>query len=203
MKRLLTACAASLALVGTLMPQASTAQEAVRVRGTILSLDGSVLMVKSREGKDVRVDLTPDVGFAYVRTVKLDDVKPGTPLGTAAVMGPGGKLIARELHLFPADKPIPAEGHRPWDLEPGSTMTNARVSAITQATGSRELTLSYPEGQQQVIVPANIPVVETVATDRSLMKIGEYILVNGTRAADGRISAARVLISRDGVRPPQ
>jgi hypothetical protein len=203
MKRLLTTCAASLALAGLLAPHAPLAQEAIRVRGTIVSLEGSVLMVKSRDGSDVRVDLTPDVGFAYVRTVKLDEVKPGTPLGTAAITGPGGKLIARELHLFPADKPIPAEGHRPWDLEPGSTMTNARVSAMTQATGNRELTLSYPGGQQQIIVPPDIPVVETVAADRSLMKTGEYVLVNATRAEDGRISAARVLVSRDGVRPPQ
>ena len=190
-------------LLGLDVANPAMAQEPVRVRGQIISLNGDVLNVKSREGADVAVTLTADAGIAYVRRVRIEDVKAGTPLGTAAVKGPDGKLIARELHIFPADRPIPAEGFRPWDLEPGSTMTNARVSAIGAASGNLEITLSYKDGQQQIIVPPNIPVVDTVDSDRSALKSGEYVLINGMRAADGKISAPRVLVSRDGVRPPQ
>jgi hypothetical protein len=200
MTRPLTAC---LALATSLIALNVQADEAIRVRGTILSLEGNVLMVRAREGRDVRIELAPNAGFAYVRNVPIESVKPGTPLGTAAMKGRDGKLVALELHLFPVDQPIPAEGHRPWDLEPGSTMTNARVSALSQATGGREITLSYPGGAQQVVVPANIPVVETVPADRSVARPGEYVVVNAMLADDGRISAPRVLVSRDGVRPPQ
>src|SRR5256714_5216670 len=66
--------------------------------------------------------------------------------------------------LFPSpplsrSRPIPNEGHRPWDLEPGSTMTNAMVTAMVQSNNGHELTLKYKDGAQQVIVPNDIPIV--------------------------------------------
>jgi hypothetical protein len=193
------------ALLLTTLALASTAADAqtpVRIRGDITGLEGNVLSVRSREGENLRIDLSPSTTFAYMRKLRLEDVKPGTPLGTSAVKGPDGKLIARELHLFPENRPIPNEGHRPWDLEPGSTMTNARVSATAQATGGREITLTYRDGSQQVIVPADIPVVMAVESDRSLLKVGEYAVIAATHGADGRITATRVQVTKDGVRPP-
>jgi hypothetical protein len=47
--------------------------------------------------------------------------------------------------------PVPNEGHRPWDLEPDSMMTNARVTAVVQSTNGRELTLTYKDGSQKII----------------------------------------------------
>ena len=71
-------------------------------------------------------------------------------MGTTTVPGPDGKLIAREVHVFPADRPIPNEGHRPWDLEPNSNMTNAAVSAVAASGNGRELTLTYKGGAGNV-----------------------------------------------------
>src|SRR5450432_8453 len=155
-----------------------------RVRGTVTSLDGNVLSVKSREGHDLKIELAPNATFAYMKKVDLADIKPGTPLGTTAVKDKDGKLVARELHVFNPDKPIPNEGHRPWDLVPNSTMTNAKVTAMANAkvesTNGRVLTLTYKDGEQKVLVPEGIPVVMAVDGDRSLVKPGEYafILVN-------------------------
>lgn len=182
---------------------AAQAQEAVRLRGSITAYDGKTLAVHTREGADVNVELSDKLTVAYMKALRLEDVKPGTALGTSAVMGRDGKLIARELHLFSAERGIPNEGTRPWDLEPGSSMTNATVSAVAQASGGREITLIYKGGAQQVIVPAGIPVVTSVEADRSLLKPGEYVLVAATRGADGRIVATRIQVSKDGVRPPQ
>jgi len=179
-------------LFGTLVliSAAALAQTAVRVRGTITAFEGNVLSVKSREGQDLKIELAANTTFAYVKALKLEDVKPGTPLGTSAVKGPDGKLIARELHLFSPERGIPNEGHRPWDLEPGSTMTNAMVTAVAQAIGGRELTLTYKDGKQRVIVPEGIPVVTAVESDRSLLKPGEYVVVAATLGADGKIAAS-------------
>jgi len=185
-----------------LLSAAALAQNAVRIRGTITAYEDNVLSVKSREGQDVKIELAAKTTFAYVKALRLEDVKPGTPLGTSAVKGPDGKLIARELHLFSPERGVPNEGHRPWDLEPGSTMTNAMVTAVAQATGGREITLTYKDGKQQVIVPEGIPVVTAVASDRSLLKPGEYVVVAATRGADGKITATRVQVSKDGVKPP-
>ena len=179
------------------------AQQAGRVRGTITAVDGNVLSVKSREGSDLKIALAPDATFAYMKKMSFADIKPGTPLGTTAVKGPDGKLVARELHLFPADKPIPNEGHRPWDLEPGSTMTNAAVTAMVQATDGREITLSYKDGAQKVVVPDGVPIVMAVNGDRSLLVTGQYAVIAVNVGADGKMTATRIQITKDGIRPPQ
>jgi hypothetical protein len=194
----------SIGLMGLLaLAGAAQAQDVVRLRGSITAYDGKTLAVHTREGANVNVELSDKLTVAYMKALRLEDVKPGTALGTSAVMGRDGKLIARELHLFSAERGIPNEGTRPWDLEPGSSMTNATVSAVAQASGGREITLTYKGGSQQVIVPAGIPVVTAVEGDRSLLKPGEYVLVAATRGADGRIVATRIQVSKDGVRPPQ
>ncbi len=87
----------ALALIGT----AATAQTPARVRGDITAIDGNTLSVKSREGKDLKIELDPKATFAYMKALRLADIKPGTPLGTSAVKGPDGKIIARELHIGP------------------------------------------------------------------------------------------------------
>jgi len=171
---------------------AADAQTSGRVRGTITTIDGSMLSVKSREGQDLKIELAPNATFAYMKALKLSDVAPGTPLGTSAVKGPDGKIIARELHLFAKDRPIPNEGHRPWDLEPGSTMTNAMVTAMVQARNGHELTLKYKNGAQQVVVPDNIPIVMAVDGDRSLLVAGQYAVIAVTTDAGGKV-----------VKPPQ
>ena len=180
------------------------AQAPSRVRGTITAIDGNVLSVKSREGQDLKIDLAPNTTFAYMKKVDLTDIAPGTPLGTTAVRGSDGRLVARELHVFNKGRPIPAEGHRPWDSEPESTMTNATVTAmVVQGNDGRELTLTYPGGEQRVLVPAGIPIVMAVESDRSAAVPGQYAYIGVTAGADGKLTATRLQVTRDGVRPPQ
>lgn len=195
-----------IALLFTALALASAAADAQtpgRVRGTITAIDGNLLSVKSREGQDLKIELAPNATFAYMKALKVSDIAPGTPLGTSAVKGPDGKIVARELHLFSKDRPIPNEGHRPWDLEPGSTMTNAMVTAMVQSNNGHELTLKYKDGAQQVIVPSNIPIVMAVDGDRSLLVAGQYAVIAVTTDAGGKITATRVQITKDGVKPPQ
>jgi hypothetical protein len=174
-------------------------QSPTRVRGTITAFDGTTLSVKSREGQDLKIELAPNATFAYMRAVSFADIKPGTPLGTTTVLAADGRNVAREVHLFNPERPIPGEGSRPADLEPGSTMTNARVSSVA---GS-ELTLSYKGGEHRVVVPSGIPMVTAVESDRSVIVVGEYAYISTTAGADGKLTATRLQVSRDGVRPPQ
>ena len=186
-------------VVSILLACASAAAEAqtqIRVRGTISAIDGNLLSVKSREGKDLKLELAQDCAFSYMKKLSLADVKPGTALGTSALSGPGGKIVALELHLFPAGRPVPNEGHRPWDLQPNSTMTNGMVSAMAEAGNGRELTLSYKDGTQTVVVPADVPIVTAQAGDRSLLVVGEYAFIAASVAADGKMTATRVQVSK-------
>jgi hypothetical protein len=190
-----------LLLCGLFTAASATHAQNLRIRGTITGLDGDVLLVKTREGRDMKVDLTDKTTFATMRAVKLADIKPGTGLGVTAVPGPDGKLVARGLMVFPST--VPNEGHRPHDLETNSSMTNAPVSSIAQVGNGREVTVSYKGGTQTVIVTDSTPIVAAVEADRSALKTGEYAYIAAGMNNDGKVVATRVQVSKDGVRPPQ
>jgi hypothetical protein len=179
------------------------AQAPARLRGTIVSLDGNVMTVKTAVGKDVRVQLADTTNITYPRRITMADIKEGDFIGTTALPGPDGRLVAREVHLFPPAQRGTGEGHNPWDLEPGSTMTNANVSKSAKASGGQELVLEYKGGSKTVVVPPNIPIVTMVPGDRSLLVPGAFVLLFGPAGSDGAINARVVQVtSKDGVKPP-
>jgi hypothetical protein len=180
----------------------ASAQAPTRIRGQITGLDGNVLSVKTREGKDVKINLADNVGVSAVKKISMADIKPGDFVGPASRKRPDGSLEAISLQLFPAAlRGVVSEGHTNWDLEPGSMMTNATVASMVQTNNGRELTLQYKDGTQKVVVPDNIPIFTTVPGDRSLLKPGEYIFTTARPGPDGTLTAARVTVSKDGVRP--
>ena len=189
----------SLALLALLLVAAvAFAQSNVRVRGTITGLSGEVLAIKSREGKDLKVHLAPDAQVAVARKTTLAAIKPGTYVGVTSVDGPDGRLVAKEVHLIPPQAPA---GHMPWDLLPGSKMTNANLAAVAQAAGGNEITLKYKDGEQKIIVPPGTPIVAFDSGERSALKPGETIFTIARVEADGKLVSQRVQVSKDGVKP--
>jgi hypothetical protein len=184
----------ALALLGF----AAFAQSTVRVRGTIVRLDGDALTVKSRDGKEVQVQLAPDAQVAVAKAATLADIKPGTYVGSAAVKRADGTLVAKEVHTLPPQVPA---GHIPWDLEPGSTMTNANLAGVAKAAGGQEITLEYKDGTQKILVPPGTPIVTFVPGDRSALKPGETIFTTARADAGGKLSTQRIQVSKDGVHP--
>jgi hypothetical protein len=176
------------------------AQTPVRLRGTIAALDGNVLLVKSRDGRDVKVQLADNVAVAVATRVAFDDIRKGDYVGATTKSGPGGTLVALEVHYL---APTTPEGHIPWDLEPETMMTNASVDSIVQATGKRELTLQYKGGSKVVVVPESAPIVRAVPGTRADLVPGEYVFLGATAGADGVLATSRVQVSKAGVRPPQ
>jgi hypothetical protein len=177
-------------------------EQTARIRGTIERLDGSMLSVKTREGPSVRVALAPDWKVSGLARADLAEVKPGTFIGTAAEPQPDGTLKALEVLIFPEAMRGTGEGHRPWDLTPRSTMTNATVEAAVADVKDRVLTLSYKGGTQRVVVPADAPVVTPVAGDASLVAPGAHVFIFANRQPDGSLTASRLTIGKDGLVPP-
>ena len=178
----------------------ASAQTSMRVRGTITAVDGNVLAVKLRDGQDVKLHLADDVGVAVARPIKFEDIKQGDYVGVTTQKRADGALVAREVHYL---APTVPQGHIPWDLEPGSMMTNANVEAMVSAAGDHELTLKYKDGMQKVVVPQGVPIVRAVPGNRSDLKPGEYVFAVVQVAPDGKITAPRIQVSKDGVKPPQ
>ena len=132
----------------------AVAQTPERVRGTVESLSGNVLTVKSREGKDIAIKLGPDMKVSEVAQAEMDQIKPGTFVGITA-SGPESRLRAIEVHLFPEAMRGVGEGHYGWDLEPGTTMTNGNIDGEVSSTNGRQLTVSYKGGTSKITVPPN------------------------------------------------
>jgi len=184
----------AIALAGT---SAIAQTPPVKVRGTIVGLDGDVLTVKAKYGSEKKIELAKDVQVAVAKKTSLDEIKPGTYLGSTAVKGPDGKLVAREVHTIPPQAP---SGHMPWDTEAGATMTNANLAGVARSTSGQEITLQYKDGEQKIVVPKGTPVLTFTPGDRSALKKGETIFTMA-REQDGKLTTQRIQVSKDGVKP--
>jgi hypothetical protein len=196
-------CAAWLAVslwlpAGTVYGQ----EQPTRIRGTVESVEGSTLTVKTREGPSVRIGLAPGWTVSALSRAELGDIKAGTYVGTAAEPQPDGTLKALEVPIFPEAMRGVGEGHRPWDLTPGSSMTNATVEAAVEGVDGRVLTLSYKGGTQRVVVPADAPIVTPSAGDPSMVVPGARVFIFANRQPDGSLTASRLTVGKDGLVPP-
>ena len=178
------------------------AQTPSRIRGVVQQVDDQTLTVKSREGETVAIKLNPNWGVVAVTKASLADIRQGTFVGVAALRQPDGTFKAQEVVVFPEAMRGAGEGHYPWDLTPDSTMTNATVDAIVTQVDGPILTLKYKDAQNKIAVPPSAPVVTLGPGDKSLLAPGAAVFVPATRAADGTLSAARVLVGKDGLVPP-
>jgi hypothetical protein len=175
------------------------------IRGKIAAVEKGALKVTTSAG-DVLVKFADDVRVGAVEAAKLSDIGAGNYVGTTAVKQPDGMLKALEVHIFPESSRGTGEGHRPWDLQPGSTMTNANVDKIealaVEKVQGQLLTLKYKDGEQKIFVPAGTPIVKNVAGDRSLLKPGTGVYIAAVRSEDGTITATRITAGIGGIMPP-
>jgi hypothetical protein len=67
-------------------------------------------------------------------------------------MSQDGSQKAVALYIFPEAQRGLAEGHRPWDLQPNNTMTNATVDDQVASADGPVLTLKYEDGEQKILI---------------------------------------------------
>jgi len=193
--------AAGLALMLTV--SSAQAQQPVRVRGTIEKADGGTLLVKTREGNEVTVKLTDNAQVNGVAKAALADIKQNSFIGITAMPQADGTQKAIEVHIFPEARRGAGEGHRPWDLLPQSTMTNANVEVLVTGVEGPMLTMKYKDGEKKIMVPNDVPIVLFVNGSRDDLKPGAKIFIAaGTKNADGTIETSGVNVGRDGLTPP-
>ena len=188
-----------------LAASAASAQQpqTVRVRGTIEKVDGQVLTVKAGDGATLTVKLAEGAPVRTVVRRSLADVKVNTFVGITAMPQPDGTQKAVEIHIFPEAMRGTGEGHRPWDLMPNSTMTNANVDSEVVGSDGETLVLKYKDGEKTFIVPANVEVVEFAPASIADLKAGEKIfVVAAKKLPDGTLEAPAVTVGKNGVNPP-
>lgn len=197
----LVASVVAATLAGTAFAQ-SAAVKPERIRGDIVSFSGDSLKVHRRSGDTVLVNIAASANVNAVKAIQLSDIKPGSYVGAAAMPGENGKLIAKEVLVFPEAACGMGEGHYAWDLGANSSMTNANVDTVVQGTSGRDLKLSYKGGSNTINVPPDAPVVTLVPATRADLSTGKKIFVVATPGKDGAYDGRQIVVEKDGVVPP-
>src|SRR5215212_9512243 len=193
---------AMIALLVAVAPTANAQEATVRVRGAIERVEGDTYVIKTRAGAEVKVKLPDNVMVVALTKASLADIKQGSYVGVSGMPQPDGSQKALEVHIFPDAMRGTGEGHRGWDLQPSSTMTNGAVEQTAASADGQVLTLKYKDGEKKVVVPADCPIVVYVPGDKSELKAGTPIFISAaTKQADGTLTTPRVNVGR-GVAPP-
>jgi hypothetical protein len=181
----------------------ASAQEKLRIRGTIESVDGPVYVVKNRDGAEVKLTVTdPHLYVAIVKST-MADIKPGQFVGATGVTQADGSQKAIEVHIFPESMRGTGEGHYDWDLRPNTKMTNANVEQTVAGVEGPVLTVKYKDGEKKVMVTPETQVVSYEMGDKADLKPGIKIFVGAAKKGDdGTWTTPRVTYGKDGLTPP-
>ena len=160
MRKLIRRVATLFGFVLVFAASTTLAQDTVRVRGTIEQVEGQTLMVKSRDGADLKVVLADNALIVGIVKASLSDIKPGSFVGVTGMPQADGSQKAVEVHIFPEAMRGTGEGHYAWDLRPQSTMpsiTNiaaliAKTIINTRLCLSRSAVISQLLSSQQLIM---------------------------------------------------
>jgi hypothetical protein len=173
------------------------------LRGTIDQVSDSNLQLTDRQGEKITVLLNQQTKIMSVTKGALDDIKPDSFIGTAAIPQPDGSLKALEVHVFAASLRGTGEGHSAWESADGkiNTMTNGTVGKLVKSNG-RTLTVLYGHQQKIVNVPEDVPIVMINPGDRGLLKPGVHIILFSATDDKGQRVASRISAGKDGTVPP-
>jgi hypothetical protein len=196
---LIAIAAAMLVSAGAL----AQAPQTVRLRGTIESIDGHTVMAKSDKGAALKLNLADKVMVVAVIRASLADIKPGDFVGSGAMPQPDGTQKAVEVHIFPEAMRGTGEGSRPWDHGPTSTMTNGTVGATVTGVNGPVLSVKYKDGEQKIVVPADVPVVRFQMADLGAIKPGApFAVLAAVKQPDGSFNVGRINAGQGGASPP-
>ncbi|MDB5485044.1 MAG: hypothetical protein JWQ51_2857 [Tardiphaga sp.] len=205
MRHYIPSALAASALALTVLASTAMAQQpqGVRIRGTIEKVDGNVLTVKAREGDEKIVKLPDDVRVTGIARIAMSEIKPGSYIGVSGMPKADGKQQALAIHIFMESQRGAGEGFQPWDLKPGSSMTNATVADRVTATSGETITVKYKGGEKTIDVTPETPIVTFLPGEKSELKPGAKVIIFGAvQGADGKFDAGRLGVGRDGITPP-
>jgi hypothetical protein len=179
----------------------------VRVRGTIEKLDGNTLLVKSRDGAELKLTLKDGVRVAGVIKAALADVKTDSNVAITSRPRPDGTFEAVELRIAPAGQAFNSF-HSEWDLMPNSFMTNGAMQQSVTSVDGQVLTVKYKvvgkaDGENKIVVTPKTIIATTVAGTKDDLKPGLKVFVAGApKLPDGSLDVAAIQVEKE-IPPPQ
>jgi hypothetical protein len=190
----------ALALVFGASIAAAQAPQMVRVRATIESVEGAMLTAKSRDGAEMKIKLADNAPVNEVVKASLADIKPNSFVAVTGTPQPDGSQKAVAVVIFPEAMRGIGEGHRPWDYESNSTMTNATVDNEVTGVAGQTLTVKYKDGEQKIVVAPTTEITTFAKKSAADLKPGQKIFIPGAKKLpDGTLEAPNVAFGDYGV----
>ena len=194
--------ASAVALLFAASFAAAQAPQTVRVRATLENVSVPMLTAKARDGAEMKIKLADNAPVNEVVKASLTDIKADSYIAVTAMPQPDGSQKAVAILIFPEAMRGVGEGHRPWDLEPNSTMTNATVAEQVAGTDGQTVTVKYKDGDKKIIVGPDVPIVRYEVADLSALKPGvAFSVLAAVKTPDGSYDIKRINVGRDGVIP--
>lgn len=176
-----------------------------RIEGTIVSVAGSSIKVKTASGIQTAL-LDPHVRVLDVTKSSLDRVTDGAFIGTTVIPQPDGTYRSTEVHVFAPALRGMGEGFT--KMNPGGTrmmanstvrpvnmMANSTIKSVRSDAGGRTISMTFAAGGKKIIrIPANVPVSYLAPASKALLAKGATALLicNGS---PGHFVAKTIVIS--------
>ncbi len=173
------------------VPAMAQGNNAINVFGTVDKMDAATISVKNDDGGAVDTyKLAPNVLYLQQSKAKLSDIKSNDFVASAAVKKDDGKLHSTELRIFSEKMRGLGEGQRPMNDARNQTMTNATVTGTAIVGGSNVMKVKFPGGESDLILDPdpNIPVLKFTDSDKSIVKVGGKVRIQGVKNADGSVA---------------
>ena len=192
--------ASAVALLFAASFAAAQAPQMVRVRATLENVSVPMLTAKARDGAEMKIKLADNAPVNEVVKASLADIKDNSYIAVTAMPQPDGSQKAVAILIFPEAMRGVAEGFRPWDLEPNSTMTNATVAEQVAGTDGQTVTVKYKDGDKKILVTPATIIVTYKKSAASDLKAGQKIFVAAAKKLDdGTLEAPNVAYGDVGV----
>lgn len=180
------------------MISAATAQQPGRIRGEIVTRDGDVLTMKTRDGATLTVKIDAKTRVSALVKASLADIKTDTFIGIAGMPRPDGGIDAFSIHIFqPAQRGVVPDRTGPWDARPGSSMTNAYVASAVTAKDGTTLKVKFKDGEKTVVVSPQTAIAAAAKGEASELKPGAQIIIFGwDKQPDGSVLIKTLYVGR-------
>ena len=201
----------ALAIAAAAPASAQKAAEPERVRGNVVQVDASSMVIRVKDGRELRVSLAQNLAVFSLTRGSFADLDFGTYVGAVSErMGDTYSPIYRdslswlhrgiELRIIDESLRGIAVGHTKWDLTKESVITHGWVDDIED----RVISIKYgPTDQEEtdVEIGHDIPVLKMSLGDRSLLKPGAHVVAGVHKGPEAAV-AVFVFVGKEGVVPP-
>jgi hypothetical protein len=195
------AAAVTLVLACAAHADVGAAPKIERAEGVVTGISESEITLAEAGGKSDTIKLLPGWTVAVSKPIPVEQIQPGSYLGTNNYAKPDGTGRSTEVHVSPPGIKGPGLDFV-MDAAAQTTMTNGIVATVVKSDGGQVLKINYGAGERRVTVPPGTPVVLNTPGGHELVKSGLKVRVINYTPSTGGPPHQFITVGENGAPPP-